>query len=73
MRGVRILTCTQKIDGEEFWIKQPLQHNFKVDTRETGLKDERRMYFVQDCVQWGDLLFRVLNIDLLLSEIEGRY
>ena len=65
--------CTQKFDGEEFCLKQPLKHNFKVDIMETGLKDERRTQFVQDRVQWGDILFWVLNFDLLLSEDEGRY
>jgi len=35
--------CTQKFEWEEFWIKEPLKYHFKLDIRETGLKDERWM------------------------------
>jgi hypothetical protein len=74
MRVVRIPLGTRKFDGEEFWIIQPLKHNFNVDIiRQTDLKDERRMWFVQDRVQWRNVLFWGLNFDLLLSENEGRY
>jgi hypothetical protein len=50
-----------EFDGKEFLIIQPLKHNFNIDIRETDLKDERRMLFIQDRVQWRNFLFCLWN------------